>query len=398
MNSFSQADVSKRCNVTRATVNRWVELAKEKKNNLQLDFSNKIVRILDSPHNDVELNRLAKEAKKYRNSIPVKEVAVSEEFYEYFNEEEIVEIITDLEFNREVNLKFAYRNGGANNWDGFYKSNVSPIKSAVNHFINQIETSISYLAGENKQLNLIDIGPGNGEPVIELISNMIKKGVLKRYIPIDISNEIIHIVEKSIKNKFPLLDLKSYQADLENARFKKIFLENKLSEDNASNFIIFLGNTIANIIDKVQTLKNIRKGMIEDDMLAVTFSLDNEINKSNLNYVKTNDADQMHSFILEKMGVDISRCDLLVEYNEQDKCKTKSIILDKDYAIHFNLFGQNKTVFLEKDEPIIVWRHYLSSMEDFVSNLDEVGFEVLVTRKSNDLANGLVICQIKTNE
>jgi len=397
MNSFTQADIAKRCNVTRATVNRWVDLAKEKKNNLQLDLSNKIPKILDNPNNDLELKRLSSEAKKYRNSIPLKEVAVSKEFYNFFNEEEIVEIITDLEFGREVNLKFAYRNGGANNWDGFYKSNISPIKSAVTNFIDQIEGSIEYFIDRNKVLNLIDIGPGNGEPVIDLINNLIKKKLLNKYISVDISNEIINIVEESIKSKFPKLDFKAYQADLENARFKKIFLENKINQTDISNFIIFIGNTIANITDKIQTLKNIRKGMIDEDVLAVTFSLDSETNKSVLNYIKTDDADAMHSFILNKMGVDTDKCEAVVEYNEKEKCKTKSIILDKDYSIQFNLFGKTKPVHLEKDERIVVWKHYLSSMEDFIKDLHEAGYETLVTRKSQDLANGLVICQAKMN-
>ena len=128
MNSFTQAEIAKRCNVTRATVSRWVDLSRAKKNNLQLDLTNKVARILDNPNNDLELKRLATDAKKYRNSIPLKNAKVSEGFYKNFTEEEVVEIITDLEFKKEISLKFAYKNDGANHWDDFYKSGVSPIK------------------------------------------------------------------------------------------------------------------------------------------------------------------------------------------------------------------------------------------------------------------------------
>jgi uncharacterized SAM-dependent methyltransferase len=395
MNSFTQADIAKRCNVTRATVNRWVDLAKEKKNNLQLDLTNKIAKILDNPNNDVELNRLANEAKKYRNSIPMKEVQVAKDFYSYFTEEEVVEIITDLEFKNEVNLKFVYRNGGAENWNSFYQSNISKIKSDVQDFVEEISSHTKSLLKQNAKLNIIDIGPGNSEPVIDLIKPLASKNLIQNYVLIDISNEIIEISKKTFTLNFPDIQIKSFMMDIEYGRFRKIFFENIAS--NSSNLILLLGNTISNINDKLQTLKNIYRGMSEDDTFALTFSLDGEKNRSSLNYVKTEDADQAHSFLLNKMGVDTDECEIVVEFNEKEKCKTKSIILDKDYSIQFKLFGKTKMVQLEKDERIVVWKHYLSSMEDFIADLHTAGFETLVTRKSPDLANGLVICQAKMN-
>jgi len=395
MKSYTQADIAKRCNVTRATVNRWVDLAKEKKNNLQLDLSNKVAKILDNPNNDLELNRLSSEAKKYRNSIPLKEVKVSKDFYSFFNEEEIVEIITDVEFKKEVNLKFVYRDGGADNWNNFYNSNISQIKSDVQDFVEEISNYTKRILKINEKINLVDIGPGNGEPVIDLVKPLASKNHIQNYIIIDISNEIIEISKKTSKLNFPKIEIKSFMMDIEYGRFRKIFFENITS--NSSNLILFLGNTISNIDDKIQTLKNICRGIGEDDTFAITFSLDSEKNRSSLNYVKNEDSDQAHSFLLHKMGVDTKECEIVVEFNEKEKCKTKSIILDKDYSIEFTLFGKTKLIQLEKDDRIVVWKHYLSSMEDFISDLHTAGFETLVTRKSQDLANGLVICQAKIN-
>ena len=158
-----------------------------------------------------------------------------------------------------------------------------------------------------------------------------------------------------------------------------------------------MGNTITNFNDSLYILKNLQKGMVEEDILAISFSLDSNNNKSILNYVKNKAADAIHTIILDILGIDTSKCEAVVEYNEKEKCKTKCIILDKDYIIEFKLFGKTKLVQLEKDERIVVWKHYLSSMEDFIRDLHEAGYETLVTRKSLDLANGLVICQAKMN-
>ena len=95
MHIFTQAEVSRICNVSRATVNRWVELSIEGKNNLQLDTSTNKVRILDNPHNEAELKRLSAIASKYQGG-EVKKVVLSDEFYKLFSFEEKIEIFNIL--------------------------------------------------------------------------------------------------------------------------------------------------------------------------------------------------------------------------------------------------------------------------------------------------------------
>lgn len=395
MNSFSQADVAKRCNVTRATVSRWVELAKEKKNNLELDMSNKIVRVLDLPNNDLELNRLATEAKKYRNSIPLKEVLVSEDFYSFFSEEEAIEIITNLEFKKKSNLKYSYKGIGASYWNEIYKSNISPIRKTTLELIENLFNDIKYILGNANGINVIDIGPGNSEPVISFLKDINKQKLLSKYIAVDISQEMLDIAKKTVELEIPTTDIKTYVADIEYSRLNKIFFENKSFELNIHNLILFIGNTIVNFEDQVNILKNFRSGMTDTDILVLSLSLNSDANKSVLNYIKTYEAGYRQTLVLNKIGIDTINCEVKVVYDESIQCKTKFVILDKDYTLEFKILGKAKTIRLHKDQEIVIWRHYLSSMEDVVAKLNMAGFETLVTRKSHDLSNGLVICKAK---
>jgi|688.fasta_scaffold151388_2 uncharacterized SAM-dependent methyltransferase len=391
MRSFTQAEVSRICNVSRVTVNRWVELSIEGKNNLQLDTSTNKVRILDNAHNEAELKRLSATASKYQGG-EVKKVVLSEEFYKFFSFEERIEIFNDLQYNSQINLKYVYKNVGAEYWDKFYRNSGSKVVDFVDEVLDICFEDFLYYLPKNSKTNIIDIGPGNGYPVKNLLQKLDKTKRLSKYLALDISEEINHLTVNNIKKWFPDLQCLSYQADVEYGKVSNIFLENK--EKNESNLILHLGNTLCNYNDRLQVLKHLSFGITPDDLLVLTFTLDVPENKAEINYVK-NDDSGIKDWLPRLLGIDIENCEIVGEYNEKLNCKTAGFQLDKDYEIEFKLANRTETLYLKAGQTINDWKHYLVDIVQFVEEARAAKLEILELKTDNRGSNALAICRIK---
>jgi uncharacterized SAM-dependent methyltransferase len=393
MNIISNATIARKYGVSRPTVSRWVDLAQQGKNNLQLTEGDN-PKVIDNPNNEAELERLFIQGQEYKRSIPIKKTEPSGEIYKIFSEDELIEIMNNLEFEKEFNLKFSYRNGGAEIWDARYMSGISPIRKATLDFTSKISDDITYLLGNPNLVNIIDIGPGNSHPVKSLLEVLDKKGILNKYVPIDISEDMLEISRNNVKTWLPELEVKPYRKDIEADKFAKIFYENKSLSQNIPNVILFIGNTIDNSDDRVQVLKNLRSGMTYNDLLIVTYSLDSKATRSTLGYAKSKEADRHHSWVGEMCGIDIDKCKIIAEYDDSIGARVKYLVLDKDYEITFKLLGEKKSVLLKYKEKICIWKHYLLNDATFQSELESAKLQVIASRKDETLNNNLVITKI----
>ncbi len=395
MNILTNAEIASKFNVSRPTVTRWVELAEQSKNNLQLTEFNGKIRVLDNPHNLAELSRLTEEGKKWKRNLPAKIVTASSKINKIFSEDELAEIINDLEFKKELNLKFAYNNEAAELWDKIYLNKSSPINQATLDLIGKLEEEISYYLDKPKQLNIVDIGPGNSYPVKNFLLRLANLSILNKYTAIDISQSMLNIALANVRNWLPNLEVESHQKDLEINSLIKVLLENKSVVKNTPNIILLIGNTLSNYNDRIGVLKNLRKAMANNDLLIITFSLDNEQNRAIVNYAKSSDADKRHTQVLKLLGIDAELCELDVEYKEELNAKIKTLKLDKDYEIDINIFSEIKKLNLYSGTKISVWKHFLMSLEDFLIELRIANLEVLLSKKDSSSNNCMVICRAK---
>jgi uncharacterized SAM-dependent methyltransferase len=391
MHSFTQAEVSRICNVSRATVNRWVELSIEGKNNLQIDTSTNKVRILDNPHNEAELKRLSATASKYQGG-EVKKVTLSDEFYKLFSFEEKIEIFNDLQYNSQINLKYAYKNVGAEYWNKFYINGVSKVIKFTDDILDICFEDFLYYLPKNAKTNIVDIGPGNGYPAKDLLQKFSKADRLSKYLALDISEEINNLTIKNIQKWFPGLKCLSYQSDVEYGKVSNIFLENK--EKNESNLILHLGNTLCNYNDRLQVLKHLSFGITPDDLLVLTFTLNIPENKAEINYAK-NDNTGVKDWLPKLLGIDIKNCEMVGEYNEKLNCKTAGFQLDKDYEIEFKLANRTEIIHLKTGQVINTWKHYLVDIVHFIEEARAAKLEILDLKTDVAGTYALAICRFK---
>ncbi len=331
----------------------------------------------------------------YKHQVTVVEPV--KEFYDTFDEGQIINIINDLVFKRQIKVKYTYFDDGAEYWDDYYFN--TPITKSLNELKPILFDDILYYLQESKSFNLIDIGPGNGYPIKDWVSGLCDIGILLNYIAVDISEDINSIVQKNFSEWFPNLGFQKYMKDIEYSEMSRIFIENKMGYsqdlDSIANVVVHFGNTICNHDDRIGVLKNISRGMDSNDLLVFSYTTDSNKNKILHKYASTSLGDKRHGLVAKLIGIDLDKCKVETTYSPEINARIKYLILDSDYEINFKFFGGIKKVALQKGEKIHLWRHYLLAQEILLQELEEVGLEHLCLQFDKSRSNCVVICRIR---
>jgi len=322
---------------------------------------------------------------------------VPKKFYEIFQEDDLVEIITDLKFKRQIKLKYNYFADGALGWNDFYFE--SPITQKINSLKNLILDNLLYFVQNNQLVNIVDIGPGNGYPVKDWLQKLNDLKILNSYICVDISQEINNLVEKNMHEWFPTMPVYKYQADIEQTDIAKYLIKSKLNENvepnRISNIVLLLGNTFCNFIDRVEVLKNLTRSMDVNDLLVISYTNDIDINKVVHNYIASKVAHRHVGWIAKMLGFDYGDKYLTTTYDSQLNARVKNLNLTKDYLLRFKLFDRDIEINFSKGESINLWRHYLISEELLRKDFEEVGLELVFKQYDLQKSIAIVACRLK---
>ncbi len=396
MSVLKNSDIAKKYNVSNSTVTRWVSLAEDGRNNLQLYKVGGKVRILDNAYNHAEIIKLVQDGKKYRSNIACKRIAVNKDFYKIFPEEDVIDIISDLELKRTIKSKYVYMGEGAKYWDQAFNLGLRQSATETIRLVREMENLLFYYLGTKDKLNIIELGPGNGLAMKEVLDTLLRQEILTKYITLDISKEMNLLSQKNLSSAFPGLEILAYQRDFEKSHFSRIMLENK-AIDGLPNLIFHLGNALGYYPDRVRVLKNIQRGMSYDDLLLIDFNLDSEDAKFNLGHMKSDPASQLYSWIPNMMGIDTNVCKQVVENDATSNTDTKYLILDKDYVLSFDLFGKRRLLELFSGEKIVLWQRHLLSIEQFLEETEKSDLQVVNFSLEKNGMSVLAICKLKPN-
>jgi len=388
---YKNVDIAKKYGVSNPTIGEWIEASLQGKNDLKLYKVKQKHKILISPGNEIELARLAKNAKKYSSSNFNLKTKPQKSFYNFFNQEEVLEIINDLKFKNQIKHKYVYKD--PIHWDKFYKKGRPESTFSELDLINQTIDDLNYYLNDTKNINLIEIGPGNGLPAIELLKKINRVG---SFVGIDLSDDMNSLAEKNISKFYSKLKTSFYKRDIENGTLSQILFKSK-SEPNSSNLIVSIGSTISNIDDRISVYKNIRRSMDGDDIFILSFSMNNQNSREALSYIKDEDGLARDGWHLQLMGIDIDKCGVEIFFNDKENYKDKVYEMDKTYEITFDIYDQQKTVIIDKGTKISTWRHYLQTTTEVINDLEKSDFEVLAVKKDNMKKYGLAVCKIKSD-
>ena len=136
-------------------------------------------------------------------------------------------------------------------------------------FTGQQKDMLKAISPNGESFNLIEFGAGDATKTKVLLRCFLEKKADFIYSPVDISGNVLQILEKRLNGEFPDLMIKSVEDDYFNA----VDVINKRGCDK--KVLFFLGGNIGNfsINESMEFLQTVREKMNPGDMLLTGFDL-----------------------------------------------------------------------------------------------------------------------------
>jgi len=391
---FKHSELATKYHVSLKTVHNWIGSAKEGKINLQLHQENGKTYIANTIDNASMLKALANKGKKYRNTLHHKVISPKPEFYQLFNRRQTLDIIYNLSIHYEIPLKYSYFNGGAIEWDKWIQrldreDSPSTYTSTVKLLQSNLDR-IDFLLQGHSRINVIDIGVGNAMPVRGLLAHLLERGVLNRYIAIDMSEEMLHIAERNIKEWFgDKVKFEGHVRDISFERFDDLLVDDMLSDNSSEvvNLALLLGATLVNFRSPVDILRTIYGSMGQEDVLIYTLKPDTEASRNYFDFSAQpgqNSLASTHNMVVDLLNIDETLCDLEMGFNEQKRMRYVRVRLKTALTIEFVSDHGKRNVDLEKGDTILLWRARHQTPLEIISDFEDAGFTLLHSSLTKD--------------
>lgn len=389
MEYFSNKEVVEKYNISQPTLFKWLKNAQAGKNNLVLQKVNKTYKITKNEQNISELERLYLEAQKFKNKIALEKITPSPEFFEIFSHRQIVEIINDLEMNREINLKFNYFKDGAKIWDKIVSKN-SDYKTTprnIQTLLNSIPFLVKKISKFN-QINIVDIGCGNGLATLEFVKYFQAKKLLNKYIAIDISPDMLEITQKNLISEIKNLDFVSYIHDIEESDIKEICFNSK--NKKIVNLVLFIGDTIGNNKEN-RIWSNLCSSLGQDDILIITNKVDKNNNKTD--FVAQKKYSKLLLNTAKILDLVETKPKLHFIYNEKKQARCCYLELQKDYILTIKNDQFDTVLKFQRGDLIEIWMHKLSTVQSLLDSLTFQKMEMVQLTTEKDGNHVLVVTE-----
>lgn len=128
---------------------------------------------------------------------------------------------------------------------------------------------------KNQKLDLVEFGPGDAVKSIHLIGELVGRNCIDHYIPIDISENIIQLLEKKFMRKFPKLNFSGM-----NGEYLSMLSEVNTKTSNPK-IVLFLGANIGNFLPEAMLyfVKKLSAELSPGDMVLIGFDLKKDPDK-----------------------------------------------------------------------------------------------------------------------
>jgi dimethylhistidine N-methyltransferase len=134
---------------------------------------------------------------------------------------------------------------------------------------NQKNELLSEFSDNNTPFLLTELGAGDGQKTELLLDHFLNRAIPFRYLPIDISANVLNLMKKNLSGKFPDLEVEPYTGDYFQA------LEDLNMKEDGRKILLFLGSTIGNFKYEAafDFLRTLNKNMNKNDLLLIGFDL-----------------------------------------------------------------------------------------------------------------------------
>lgn len=301
------------------------------------------------------------------------------------------ELLTAISARGEIPLKFVYLGDGAHLWDDLYRSaeHSSGIgNEEMSMLMARIESFLQVYSGA-KGINLIDLGCGNGSPAIEILKKLREKDLSINYVSVDLSQEMLTLASKNIREELPETKITELLFDFENESLTSQLLAIK-QKTQLPNLLINLGNTLGNYVNVTGVLTNFLQSMTLEDYLIVGNGLVNDQNPQKIlaTYIDVEVQKEIIVKPARELGLFTDKDDYRVFWNPTEHRVEARIKLNESRAL--SLAGQ--TVTMEYGDEILIMPSRKYTEASLTKLLSGVGFrtELLTTNRNRSYILAMV--------
>lgn len=400
---YTNNELAKLYGVSRQSVSKWGESVRKGKLNLDMIDVEGQSYIRNTPKNNSRIEAMVRERKKFLNTRSLKVVSPTTDFYKLYTPEQITDIIANIRVHHEIPRQYSYIDEGASYWDS-YATQLFNDKEAHNPSRSTEQLMLlnrAYLDGlldKYKKVNIVDIGPGNGQPVKSLMSHLLDNGVLGSYTAIDISPEMLELAHKNIKRWFG--DKVDFVADLRDVNYERFrdLLMTDSPDERTVNLVLFFGGTLHNLRSIDEALRTIYHSMAPPDILICPLKLDTVATRQNFHFIdgsKMQPLPQQYKLLVDLLGIEPELYDVEMGFDEAIKARYLQLRLKVALTVNFQLNGKIHKISLNKDDTLLVWRYWHQTALEIVTQFEHNGFGILQTSQTEDHDCMLTICDIK---
>jgi uncharacterized SAM-dependent methyltransferase len=404
MKYFKNTELAKLYHVSEKTVRNWITAAQEGKLDLQLHIEGGRPYISNTGKNTNRIEQLVEKGRKYKNRRGYKTVTPSEAFYKMYSQKQILDIVSNLSIHHEIPVQYTYIDGGAYYWDQYAKHMASDTSSNVLkktiELMDRSSENIDDLI-ENRRVNIVDLGPGNGLPVHSMITRMLKQGRMGRYIALDCSKDMLGILKQNISDWFGgKVRCEAHVRDFSTERFDDLISPDYAGNDPEApvNIVLLLGGTLSNQRHPERILQLISSCLGPNDLLIHSGFLDTPKTRRYFDFDVSRSSQKLtpkHRLILDFLNIDESLYGVERKYDRDLGARSISFNPTVDISLEINVGNNVHRVELKKGEPILIWRHWHSRAVEVINLFDQNDFDVMQATKSSDGQYILTTSKIK---
>jgi dimethylhistidine N-methyltransferase len=144
-----------------------------------------------------------------------------------------------------------------------------PTDCEMEIFRKQTEELASVFINNHRQFDVVELGAGDASKSIYLLKELLKKGLIFTYFPVDISANVISTLQKELPKKLPSLQINGLNGEYLH------MLEKAKKASDKPKVVLFLGGNIGNVpLAKAGAFcKSLREHLLPGDMLLTGFDL-----------------------------------------------------------------------------------------------------------------------------
>jgi uncharacterized SAM-dependent methyltransferase len=373
-----QVDVAREFGVTEATVHNWIKASENGFNNLKIVVRKGKKCIINDDHNNAEMHRLKEKGRKHTSNVnQITVYADEKKLNESLGKQNVTRLINSLLTNREIPHKFSYMGDGSEIWREFYANTTKSgskyyTSNSDSESLDKMLPAISGYLKDCTKINVIDLGCGDGRPLVNLTHSLNTIKEIKNYVAVDISQGMIDLAKENLLASIPNLMIQEEVLDLETASLQDLLYNLKKGDKDVANIIFIIGGTLGIFGEEqkqVRILQNIKDGMDPNDLLIISNAVDTVKNRTEFPaFQNGKGANELLLNLPAILGIKDYMYKVDLNYNDQLGLREYNLLLKNSLKIIFK--ENNTTVEFDALEKINIWKHKRDSFELIASKVD----------------------------